>query len=643
MTARYRREIERLDAAYEAAIAAEITPLLCAVETWFDHPMIMIGSGGSFSTASFAAYLHERVAKRLARAATPLEIVSGNLADCGAACFTASGRNRDIGGAFKAAALTEVTPLGALVMADETPLHQLGERYAYSNVVGIASPHFKDGFLAVASLISSAVLLLRAYRKVTGASDDLPATIADLMSSTIRDMALGDIADASEALTGRTSISVLHSNALSPAVVDLESRFVEAALGSLHAADFRNFGHGRHFWLAKRADETGVLALVGSDDSKLANRTLDLLPDTVPQLRLDFVGPNELQALAGLIAGLHISEGAGRSAGVDPGKPGVPEFGRRLYRLGPSPARIGQKEINQRAAIRRKQVRPNIMNGVDASVWTDAYTDALHTVNAAKLAGVVLDYDGTLCDQRNRFEPISPAAAAALERLARAGAVIGVATGRGPSAGKAMRSRLPEEIWPAFIIGYYNGAVITDLSDLTDPLLAETSEDDELLSVLRKDSLFEGRRIRANKRQISITLDTPMMARHAVGVAGRYADECGLDSARITASSHSIDIVLGGHSKTDVVSAVTDRAEGKQSNILRIGDKGVWPGNDAELLDHPLGLTVDEASPHLRHCWGLAPAGIKGLQATLHYLDRLDWSDAGGQLHLSPGEKGGRA
>ena len=89
-----------------------------------------------------------------------------------------------------------------------------------------------------------------------------------------------------------------------------------------------------------------------------------------------------------------------------------------------------------------------------------------------------------------------------------------------------------------------------------------------------------------------------------------------------------------------MIAAVAARSGGTVNDILRIGDKGVWPGNDAEMLDHPLGLTVDEASPNRRHCWGLAPAGVKGLQAALYYIDRLEWGQTGGRLKLLAGDKG---
>src|SRR5262249_48930587 len=133
-----------------------------------------------------------------------------------------------------------------------------------------------------------------------------------------------------------TTTSILYSSSLRPASVDMESRFVEAALGNVHATDLRNFGHGRHHWFAKRTDETGIIALVGDDQESLASRTLELIPDSVPIVRVDFKGPKDEQALAGLLVSLHVAAAAGRLRGIDPAKPGVPEFGRRLYHLAPS-------------------------------------------------------------------------------------------------------------------------------------------------------------------------------------------------------------------------------------------------------------------------------------------------------------------
>ena len=639
MTTHYRKELESLNLAYSEALKVDISYLSSVVGRWLDRSMVMIGSGGSYSTASFAAYLHETFTGCLARAATPLEVISNQVADAGAVCFTASGRNRDIGAAFTAAAVKEMTPLCAFVMANETPMHKIGARYPYSDVIGISNLHFKDGFLAVASLIATAILLIRAYRQTTGTDGDLPKTLSELMIQTTHRQSMKEIATSSEELMRRESFCVLYTNALKPASVDIESRFVEAALGPLHTADFRNFGHGRHYWFAKRASETSILALVGDGMGKLAERTLKFLPEDAPTLRVDFDGPAELQALAGLIVGLYISEGAARITGVDPGKPSVPEFGRRLYHLGPGSKRIGQAELNRLAALRRKGVKSAI-NTATTRVWSNDYSMVLGAINAARFTGVVLDYDGTICDQRDRYDPIHPRIAQVIKRLIDVGIVIGVATGRGSSAGKAMRARLPESVWSQILVGYYNGAVITDLGNTACQLATQLDERDPLLQSLHRDLFFSGREIRANQYQISITLNTGKIIDHAIGVATRLSEASGRKSTKVVASGHSIDILLAEQSKLDVVAAAATRAGGTAKDILRIGDMGIWPGNDAELLDHPLGLTVDEASPNKHHCWGLAPAGVKGLQAALYYLDRIKWGEDGGRLILSAGEKG---
>ena len=144
--------------------------------------MMMVGSGGSFSTATFAAGLHESTSGQLARAATPLDVVSKAIQDAGLVCFSARGRNRDIITAFRVAATREMEPLSALVLDEHTSLGKLGTKFGYADVVCMAHRLFKDGFLAVASLVGSSMLLVRAYRAVFGRSErDLPEGVVELI------------------------------------------------------------------------------------------------------------------------------------------------------------------------------------------------------------------------------------------------------------------------------------------------------------------------------------------------------------------------------------------------------------------------------------------------------------------------------
>ena len=619
VTTRYARELDTLEQVYSTAQSVNIDELTGVVEAQFDASLIAIGSGGSFSTASFASQLHERMTGRLSRASTPLAYLESPVPDAAVLCLSASGRNRDIGAAFKAAAVAEQGSVSALVMADETPLHALAAKYPVAEVASVRGPSFRDGFLAVATLLAAAVVLARAYSTVASTDIGLPSCLQDLEGETLGALKYKSIPTLAADVMAKPTVSVLFSPLLSATTVDLESRFVEAALGGLHIADFRNFGHGRHHWIAKRGLETGVVALVDGSGTRLADRTLSLLPDTIEKCRIDLYGHEICQMISGLIVGLYLSLAAGRAAGIDPGKPGVPLFGRKLYALGPGATKDSPAVVNRRVAIHRKRGRARLAARMDNASWIAAYEQAVERLSKAELGGIVFDYDGTLCRDKDRFKSLPPNVASAIERLVGLGLCVGIATGRGPSAGKAMRASLDREFWDDIVVGYYNGGVIVRLSDDRDPI-AEGPPPQALLDRLRNEPGFSSAEIRANNVQITIRLSDELPAEEAINHARRVirATE---EQARVLASSHSIDIVLGTASKGDVVEVVSGIAQNRA--CLRIGDQGRWPGNDADLLDHPLGLSVNTVSRHLQHCWNLAPAGVRGVDAALFYMDCL--------------------
>ncbi len=637
MTTRYRAELKRAEKAYQSATKADISELCRVVDRWRERPMIMVGSGGSYSVASFAAQIHEATGGVPAKAVTPLEVTAGNLRDAGVACFSASGRNRDIGVAFKTAAQRELTPLSALVLRSVSPLHALNHRFQYADVVGFQADSFKDGFLAVGSLIASSVLITRAYLAASSEDKELPPSLEELMYLTIGDWSAEDIAgQAKELCRGRTA-SVLFTNSLRATSVDLESRFVEAGLGNLHVADLRNFGHGRHFWVHKHKATTGVVNLIGDGMSTLADKTLDALPPEIPRLRIDFQGPEHFQAIAGIFAGLYISLGASEAAGVDPAKPGVPDFGRRLYRIGPTPPRVLQKELNFRASILRKGL-PSSTSCFEE--WRSHYDSSLAAVTSASIQGLVMDYDGTISDERDRFRVgLRSHVAQELTRLIQEGLAIGVATGRGPSAGASLRSSIPSEYWESVLVGYYNGAVITSLADDRDPLVEDMDESDPLIIELKKGALLSSCQLRANKKQISVKLssglDVPLALAEIQTSLSKWPSE-----KHMVISSHSVDVLIARQSKLMLVKELCSKQGISKDVVLRLGDRAMPPGNDAELLDHPLGLSVDQANRDPKTGWAFAPAGVLGVQATVYYLQKLKKSGDSWTMTLKANDRG---
>ena len=386
--------------------------------------------------------------------------------------LSAGGGNADILAATRATILREPRQIGVLCGREASPLAALCRQHPFVDLLLYPPPAGKDGFLATNSLLAFTALLTRAYASEFGSDADWQDVIDHLKPL------LPDIAAAPEAweaatapLWTRSTTLVLHGPSTRIGAIDLESKFTEAALGHLQFADYRNFAHGRHHWLAKRSETSAVLAFVTDADRPLAERTLDLIPTDVPQARISLGGRPGAAALASLVAAMRITGWAGRTRGIDPGEPGVPEFGRRIYNLRlPRPLRVlDLPDLTPReaAAIARKAgIAPaRLAASGELRRWHDALEDFLTRLRDARFAGIVLDYDGTVVDTRHRSVPAAREMTAELARLATAGARIGIATGRGKSVRRDLQERLPRTLWPLVVVGYYNGAEVAPLDD----------------------------------------------------------------------------------------------------------------------------------------------------------------------------------
>ena len=87
----------------------------------------------------------------------------------------------------------------------------------------------------------------------------------------------------------------------------------------------------------------------------------------------------------------------------------------------------------------------------------------LRKLGEAIFGGLVVDYDGTIVSTKDRYSLPRAALVQELERLHHEGLKLGVATGRGGSAGEDLRAVLDDSIHPAVAMGYYNGGYITTL------------------------------------------------------------------------------------------------------------------------------------------------------------------------------------
>jgi hypothetical protein len=347
--------------------------------------------------------------------------------------FTASGRHPDATSAVKRLA-GEYDPCAVITTNPAEPFRALCERLGVQ-VIDLESPAGKDGFLATNSLIMSAVVIARA---VTG--EDAPADFPALRVDHRVPVPLEEVL-------------ILFPPGLVAVAIDIEARLNETGLAAAQIADYRNFTHGRHHGLARRAGSVTVFALIDDQCRTLAERTLELLPKEIPQVRLESPRSAPWDTIDLLVASIGITATVGEAVGLDAGRPRVPEFGRRLYRL-----RVELDEGATRvqaASVRFKLRELGVRSGHQVVVdeYQVMYADWLQKLRRASFLAIVLDYDGTAVTTEGRYELPSENGRKELDRFLAADGTIGFASGRGDSLHEDLRRWVEERHWPQVHLG----------------------------------------------------------------------------------------------------------------------------------------------------------------------------------------------
>ena len=613
----YAREMDELMDTYSHALDSSIEGLKQFVGAAARTPMYAVGSGGSMTACVFASILHEWGAAFMSKSVSPLEFLNSNVArDASILLVSAGGNNKDILSAFDRAVAAEPINLGVLCTSANSRLTRRARAIPSVHICGGPIPAKKDGFLATNSLITMSIWLARAYHDIT-ATNDLPHSLDDLLhTSEARKDSRVPLKKSISALASRPTIVILYDMMGKAAAADLESKLVESGLKNVQLSDYRNFAHGRHNWIGRNPDDTGILALVGPDCKNLAERTIRLIPDDIPIVKISTGLPGSAGMLSLLIESMHVVGMLGEFDGIDPGRPNVAKFGRRIYSLGMSGMRRNENLTD--AAIRRKF---GAVTG-DAlrmkHTWLERF---LHRITATTFDAVVFDYDGTLCDLPSSPDSPEPETARMLTDLVNGGVPIGIATGRGSSVKKSLRTIIPEEFWRDVLVGYYNCSEIATLDadgapDVNSPLAPELASLSEYLverGIVAEDVLEK------RPNQISILagrMDALDLLRNL-----HVSNPQALDKVKIVGSDRSVDILPVCVSKIAILEQITENPE--LSNVLCVGDQGMWPGNDFELLSTPFSLSVDKTSGDPDTCWNLAPAGCTGERAVRYYFDLM--------------------
>lgn len=633
----YAGELGELDATYRWSLAVPVTDLARSVAGSMRRSLVIVGSGGSLTAAHLASYMHTRFTGQAAQTVTPYEFTSSQrvLTDTTVLICSAGGANPDVLAAARLAITRAPAQLLAITTRTGSPLQKECEIAGWPSCHAFPTPTKKDGFLATNSLLATIMLLIRAYEESVGCSTCLPHSLDALIHPKLnREQFIARCREQMAPLVDRPTLIVLHGAATKPAAMDVESRLTEAALANVQPADFRNFAHGRHYWLARHARSSAVIAFSENGD-RTAARTLTLLPAAVPRWHLS-VAPDLRGALAAVCHSLFLAHIAGEIKGIDPGRPRVPAFGRKLYHLRAMPrvcSRADSAKTRMHLAIERKARAPvtSLTACGQLEHWVRNYTSFVQRLSEAHIRAVVLDYDGTLCAPQRRLAGPSSQVVDLLKALLAEGVTVAVATGRGKSVREELLKRITGPRNRAHvIIGYHNGAEVGLLSDTSCPPLERPliSELMVLADVLRENQIIQRHAtVEAKGKQISLEFHLTGDGFAVLDEASRIVrEQSSCNGVSIVTSSHSVDIIARGVSKANVVDDLVSRLhldDSGDSSVLCIGDRGRFPGNDADLLRHPLSLSVDEASDDPATCWNLAAPGLRFDLACSEYLTRL--------------------
>lgn len=621
----FSRKLDTLPSTLELFGSYKIDRFVASLEAGAKRHVLSIGSGGSAIAAEYLARCRDSLGFGPTTVQTPMQVVldQQDLTESDVWLFSAGADNPDAVAASHAALDRRARSVNLVTCNHNGAAGGTIERgEGHVHVVPVADR--KDGYLATHSLLSSIVGILLAC---DAASRDSRGSVHILNTLASRLTHMRDLATRTSRATSlsplRPSDTVVIANdpLLRPTAVLFDTSIWEASLCHVQTVDFRNLAHGRHTWLHHRMDETFVLALTGNDSRPVWDAMEILLPTPLLRHILDFGSCGRLENALSLIDGLGILEAMGSVLGIDPGKPGIGEFGRLVYEdrslehlANSMPANVRHK----RAAIAKSDAHDPLSDPLDMIARS-----RMEALSHAEIGGAVFDYDGTIVTTAGRWSVPNQAIVEELLRLHRAGLVLGFATGRGGSAGEDLREVLPAEMLPSITIGYYNGGHIrtadVDIEFDQPPANPAITETAEWLRQQRE--LFLRHKFKHREVQITIDMDwlrKPQRFPIDMSTCPTFANR----KVRVSGSGHSYDIVPVTSSKLAVVEALRSQVP-LQTEVLCLGDSGSRTGNDYALLSHRLGISVGEVCEVADGCWSLFGSDPIGPEALLKILRAL--------------------
>lgn len=577
-------------------------------------PSSFVASGGMLAVATLAAQLHELACQEPAAAMTPLSIISRPaLSSSAAMLFTSSGKHPDAHEVMRRLGRPGMHPAAVLTHRPEAELPPTPE----ATVITLPALAVPDGFLAVNSVMSMSVALIRAYLGDEVLPQALPAPSAvDALPGTLDRLLL------------------LYPPSLAAVAVDVEARLVEIGLAAVQLADYRNFAHGRHTGLARNADRTTVLALSDRDSLAVADATVAALPVSLTMTRWHSNAPWPLSVTDLLVVSMGACGELGAHNSINVARPKVPVFGRKLYRL---PVRRCLPDTLLGPVERKLRGIGGVTIAHETSHdYALALTRWADDLVERRFAAIVLDYDGTVCTTEGRFEPPQQPIADALNAALARGLKLGFASGRGPSMHADLRKVLDPEHWSRVELGLYNGGVLCRLDENIGSFHNPSALIEQATQRLRELPFADALKLEPRSTQLGVELTDTAWIKTGL-LADVVVDACRRApslAVKVLSSGHSVDIVPADATKTAVIGRIRERYG--PVDVLCVGDQGQTGGNDFELLAHEQWtLSVDRTSVDPTRCWYLGDGSNAGPSLLRRYLSALRGRSAKATLKVA--------
>ncbi|MEQ8175592.1 MAG: HAD hydrolase family protein [Syntrophomonadaceae bacterium] len=518
-----------------------------------------IGSGGSLVAAKLWQQVYESHELGFAKTMTPYEYQNQQIPPDIVVLFSASGNNHDILDAFRRA-LESGCKIVVFTVSHKSPLLRLvTTNSTVACAIRPSNTYPKDGFLAVNSTLVLAGLIYQIEDSIfnTGLSKTSPVEKA------VKDYLCNPINLSHKIHT----IQVVVSEWGNAAGIDLETRLSESGIIPCLLTEPRSFGHGRFIWLDLHKDNTLMVLIYTEDSAKFMEKFSKTLPNFIPRYSICSKRGGTWGAIYCITMTILMVADIAKIYNIDPGKPEVPDWGRKLH-------------------------------GLKSDKIVKARTTEYPALNTA-FSGMIIDIDGTLVDTKSRFEPIEKDVAIEINRLLDLGLRLGFATGRGGSAQELLSKAILKKHQESIILGLYNGTVITNLLNQNISNIGTgLPYYDDLLQLINSIVLGLNVEVVGRPTQISVRCSKPSICSEIKANLIKRLGQV-FRHIKIVGSAHSIDIIPWWGSKLNVVQALGMNIN---SNILCIGDQGQPGGNDEELLSWQPSISVGKYRPSSNSC-----------------------------------------